>query len=398
MTTETLDTRPAAPLPTGKGNDWSLRPWALRTVAVLELRQRLRASRWYLVLGAWLLVLGGLTWLVELAVHAAYSGQAALAGAGAAQAEADARSGRVVFAIIVLLVLSLSALVTPALSATGINGDRNAGVLATLQTTLLSPAELAVGKLLAAWAVSVALLVTASPFLVWSLIQGGSQVLRLLVVLAILAVTLLVICAIGLGWSAVTARPAISAVFTYLSVAFLGLGLPLLFVATLPLVNTVEQVTVTEPVSGNGPFQTDADGNPVLDANGNPVPATDVKCQTVTREQPVSHVERSWWLLAASPYVVIADATPPVSDALGSDPLSDLRRTVRELRLPPDRVTNFCTFTPESPQRQAQREALAYIWPYGLAADLLIGVAFTAVAVRRLRAPSRALPRGTRVA
>ena len=37
----------------------------------------------------------------------------------------------------------------PALTATSVNGDRDAGVLATLQTTLLSAADIIVGKLLA---------------------------------------------------------------------------------------------------------------------------------------------------------------------------------------------------------------------------------------------------------
>ena len=62
-------------------------------------------------------------------------------------------------------MLGLGLLVTPTLASTGINGDRNAGTLATLQVTLLTPAEIAAGKLLAAWAAACAFLVASLPFL-----------------------------------------------------------------------------------------------------------------------------------------------------------------------------------------------------------------------------------------
>jgi hypothetical protein len=38
------------------------------------------------------------------------------------------------------------------------------------------------------------------------------------------------------------------------------------------------------------------------------------------------------------------------------------------------------------------------VWPFGLAADLLIGAGFLALTVRRLRTPADQLPRGTRIA
>ena len=49
-------------------------------------------------------------------------------------------------------------------------------------------------------------------------------------------------------------------------------------------------------------------------------------------------------------------------------------------------------------QLAEQRGRLGITWPYGLAANLLLGGAFTYVTVRRLRAPARRLPRGVRVA
>ena len=82
--------------------------------------------------------------------------------------------GAIIFGLIVYLVLSLGSLISPALSATSVNGDRSAGVLATLQTTLLTPAEIALGKLGAAWLTALAFLAVALPFLGWGFLDGGT--------------------------------------------------------------------------------------------------------------------------------------------------------------------------------------------------------------------------------
>ena len=276
------------------------------------------------------------------------------------------------FGIIVFLVLSLGGLIAPALSATSVNGDRSAGVLATLQTTLLSPAEIAAGKLLGAWGTALALLAAASPFLLWGYLEGGTPIGRLAVTVALVALTLLVVCAIGLGWSAVAARTSSSVVLTYLTVAFLGLGLPLLFLLSLPTVTVSERVPVRQD-NGNG-------------------------CQAAIYQQTTRpHTERVWWLLALSPYVVVADAAPRPSSSI-DDPLTLIRTGVREARLGPSAIEDWCFNGSDGEARAIQRESLAATWPLGLAGDLCIGGAFAAVTVRRLRAPVHRLPRGTRVA
>jgi hypothetical protein len=282
------------------------------------------------------------------------------------------------FGIIVFLVLSLGSLVAPALSATSINGDRNAGILATLQTTLLSPAEIAVGKLLAAWTTALALFVTSAPCVVIAYFAGGPPVGRLLVVLVLLALMLGVVCAIGLGWSAVAARTSSSAVLTYLTVAFLGLGLPLLFGLSVPFVTGEEKVQVISPG-----FTTGSGGD---------------QCTRHTETMSVTHTELTWWLLAASPYVVVSDAAPTkAGDPYPNDPLSAIRAGVREARLGPPEVRDWCSDTSDVIRAQ-RRDDLSPAWPYGLAIDLLLATGFVVLTVRRLRTPSRKLPRGTRVA
>jgi ABC-2 type transport system permease protein len=79
-----------------------------------------------------------------------------------------------------LFMLALAMLIVPALTAQSINGDRERGVLATLQTTLLTPAEIAIGKLVAAWATTLVFLAVSLPLIVWCLVEGGVSVGRVI--------------------------------------------------------------------------------------------------------------------------------------------------------------------------------------------------------------------------
>jgi hypothetical protein len=138
--------------------------------------------------------------------------------------------------------------------------------------------------------------------------------------------------------------------------------------------------------------------------NGDPTGPGD--CVTVTERRGELRTDRTWWLLAANPFVVVADSAPPVrlTGAFGiGDPLTAIRDGVRGLRLGPEAVVDECFVSEQSYQeaeraRQRAADALPATWPYGLGLDILLGAAFAVITVRRLRAPARALPRGTRVA
>lgn len=95
------------------------------TMAGHEFRLRLRAGRWRWLLGAWFIALAVLLGLMRLA----------LVRSGEEEVGAPMLGG------LMLLVLALGLLVVPALTAQSVNGDRERGVLATLQTTLLTPSK-----------------------------------------------------------------------------------------------------------------------------------------------------------------------------------------------------------------------------------------------------------------
>ncbi|QAY69798.1 ABC transporter permease [Xylanimonas protaetiae] len=369
---------------TGRG-DWHLTWHGVRTVAQLELRQRVRSTRWKVALVVWFVVVGAITGLTTGALYALSD-------------DAANRDpfGPLIFGIVVFFVLFLGLLVAPTLSAAAINGDRNAGTLATLQATLLSPAEIVVGKLLAAWAAALAFLVASVPFIVWALAAGGVAVLSLLTTLLMLAFVLLVVCAIGLGFSALVTKTSGSAVLTYLTVGGLAVLLPILFGLTAPLAMQNEEVRVWASVAT---------------VDGSVAP----RCEWQTQTQTVFHTERTWWLLAPNPFVMVADAQPlpdPDDDAaLGaSSPLTALQLAVRLARTGPAPEMDWCsgsftvldsdgnvTGSPESPVVEPE-PSRNLVWPWGMAFQVLLAAGAVVVAVRKLRIPTRKLPKGTRVA
>ncbi|HEY8620412.1 MAG TPA: ABC transporter permease subunit [Dermatophilaceae bacterium] len=375
----------------------------VRTIAVLELRQRVRTSRWPVAIGIWFLIIGavaGLTWWAVTSQP----------GDPATALASD--RGTTLYDVVLFFVLGLGMLVVPSLTATSINGDREHGVLATLQTTLLTPADIVIGKLVAAWAISIAFLLAASPFLVWAWIAGGVELGRMLLAVAVLIFVLAVVCALGLMFSTLTARTIGSAVLTYLTVAALTFGTVIAFLISMPILAT--QQTVRVKTVPDAWYQQHQPINPE-DKMTMPEP-TAADCVFVSREQSILHMERTWWMLALNPFVVVADAAPsrkPVS-FLGFEPLQMISDGVRTARMgtTPESLNECWPELASSPltsdgsqqqdrQPQAERDRLNKVhavWPYGFVFLGFIGAASTWVAVRRLRTPIRKLPRGTRIA
>jgi len=369
----------------------------VRTIAVLELRQRLRTSRWPVVMGIWFLIIGAVAGLTWWAVH-----------------DQPGDRGTTLYDVVLFFVLGLGMLVVPSLTATSINGDREHGVLATMQTTLLTSGDIVLGKLVAAWVISLAFLVAAAPFLVWAWIAGGVELGRMLLAVAVLVFVLAVVCALGLMFSALTARTISSAVLTYLTVATLTVGTVIAFLLSIPILSTHASVRVK--VVPDTWFEQHQPANPDDKTSVEPTPAD---CVFVSRDQTTMHPERTWWVLALNPFVVVADAAPSRKPLryLGFEPLqmiSDGARTARlgvepaslnecwpELAVAPLEAQPNAGAGDGGPQAQLERERLSRVpavWPYGFVFLGVIGAASTGLAVRRLRTPIRKLPRGTRIA
>ena len=349
------------------------------TVARQEFRLRIRAGRWKWLLAAFFLVLLVFTVLLR----------AALTGV----AEQDVPyKGTVLYGGLMLFVLGLALLVVPALAAQSVNGDRERGTLATLQVTRLSAAEITLGKFVAAWGTALVFLALTFPLVAYAMTQDGVPFGRVVVVTLVLALLLGTVCAISLLLSAVLSRTTTSGVLAYLAVFGLTVGTLLVF--GLVTATTTERYTERF----------------VVDCTGAPAGSG---CVDGVEEYEASRVrtDRTWWLLAPNPFVVLADAAPQLPEAEPTytgdvgpsvtardlDPLGTIGRTVRDLRRVPNDsvVVGSGPLLDEEPVVEPRAPA---VWPTGLAVDVLLGVGALVLTTRRLRTPSRTLPRGQRVA
>ena len=348
---------------------------AVRTVAVLELRQRVRSTRWRVMLIVWGVVLvllcGGLT---------------ALAGMSGGRHEEIVP---ILYDLTLGFVLGIGLIVAPTLSATSINGDRADATLALLQATALRSHEIVVGKLLAAWLAALAFLAVAAPFLLAFTMTGGASWTALVGHLLILAVSLGAVCAVGLGLSAATARPSASAVLTYLVVTALVIGTPIMMTLSTTAVHGKQRSIV---------YSTDYDES----TNNKQVCEKDPDIYT----SDIVHWERIWWMLVPNPFVALGDvsARAPVTDLdprTSYSPLRELGLSVDTMRTPQpaEVVSYYCGNNSHSTwDDDVRRPEHLVFWPATLLVLGLLGAWSLVSASRRLRTPVRALARGTRVA
>jgi len=388
MTITSPETPPATPVTaddarsTARREAWTVSPAGVWLVTQLELKQRVRSTKWKWALAATAALIAGVTFLMWGATQA-FGG------------DNDPGAGNIIFGLVVFFVLFLGLVISPTLSATTINGDVRDGTMAPLQATGLSAADIVLGKLLASWAASLAFLAVAVPFMAFAYLNGSLPVLSMVVVVAVLAVELLLVCALGLGWSAVTARTPASAVLTYTTVAVLAVVLPIVF--------GLLSVTVQDEVTVTSSYQTyydesSARAGAVPDEFGNYY-----VCEERTYTSTVARTDKLWWLLAVNPYVIVADSapSPTTTERFGETGLlSGLKQAVREARLGPATYQDYCDegMTPEELARQNDLNALPAVWPWGLAFQALLGLGAVALAVRRVSVPYGKLPTGSRVA
>jgi ABC-2 type transport system permease protein len=344
------------------------------TVLALELRQRVRGVAWYVLLGVFTALVALVTVLLSLSIGV------------------TGGLGGFLFSGILFFVLLLGTLVTPALSGNAINGDRDAGTLATTQVTLLTTGQLVLGKFLAAWLTALAFLATSLPFLAFAVVVGDIEASTVAVSIVVLAVELGVVAAVGVGLSGVLSRPLFSIVVTYLAVAALSIGTMILFtLAGIATTSEARSTTIDIAVTSE-------------DA---PPPAEIVCAPPVTTTYAVPRFDYYWGLLAANPYVVLADAAAGRFDAFGnpSDLFSATAVPVRAAQIPPDldATYDFCADlgkeeSKDIPTSEEVFDSTVPTWFVGLGIHLLLAAGALLWATARTRTPAARLPRGSRIA
>ena len=340
-------------------------------IVSLELRQRVRTVAWYVLIGVFVALVAIVTVLLKIA----------LGGFGADN------SGGAIFSAIIYFVLLLGTLVAPALSGNAINGDRDAGTLATTQVTLVTTWQLILGKFLAAWVTALAFLAAAIPFLIYAALDGGISGTAILVSVLVLALELGVVAAIGVGLSGILSRPLFSVAVTYLVVAALSVGTLIAFALGGLSVQSDMRSTSSYATSYNSTGQPEQCGAPQ------------------TTNYPVPRFDYFWGVLVANPYVLLADAVPTAYDAEGypTDLFGNIKLGVRQAQLPPDLTTNYdeCAGDSFQPDFETPREIIDRTtpgWFVGLIIHLVLASGALVWAWSRTRTPAAQLARGSRVA
>lgn len=356
----------------------------LGTIVQLELRQRIRSVSWLVLVSVVFVLVGVVTVLLWFALPA--FGGDDLASAG-------------IYSTLIFFVLLVGSLVTPATSGAAINGDRDAGTLATTQVTLVTTTQLVLGKFLAAWTVALTFLAASLPAMLFTVVVGEVRPDTLVASFGVLVLLLGVVAAVGVGASALITRPLFSVVTTYLVVAALSVGTLIAF----GLGSLAAQSTVTYTYT-----PLDYDASEFDEETGQWITIVCDERQEQSYEVP--RTDRVWGFLAANPYVVLADASPPVWDEWGNpgDLFGAISFAVRAAQQPPEPPQDYdeCADARgewqnnwvQGPTPEEIYNSSVPSWFVGLGVHLLLAGAALGAAVARTRTPAASLPRGSRVA
>lgn len=188
-------------------------------VLVKELRSRMRGARAFVILTLFLLVLAVPTTLLYLTVADISQGNTFNAGQ---------TIGKTLFIGIVTIALIQVLIVVPGQSASALTSEKERETYDLLISTLLPPWKIIIGKLLAALAYAVLLIVAVIPLMAMSFFFGGVTALEMVLALVGLFVTVLLFGSSGILWSVLMRRSMAATIVTQAVSVALLLGIPFL--------------------------------------------------------------------------------------------------------------------------------------------------------------------------
>lgn len=192
-------------------------------VLARELRGRIRGRRAMVMLVVYLAITAALTLLVY----------ATIAGSFASSVN-DPEEGRVagkgIFLAVMSAMLVQVCVISPLLTAGAIAGERERQTYDLLLISLLSPAQIILGKLAAAIAFTLLLIIAALPLAGLAFFFGGVSGTELLIGMIGILVTAVCYAAVGMFWSTLMRTTIAATVFAQGTVIAILLGVPFVFV------------------------------------------------------------------------------------------------------------------------------------------------------------------------
>jgi ABC-type transport system involved in multi-copper enzyme maturation permease subunit len=206
------------------------------TIMVKELRSRMRGRRAFIVLTIYLGLLALITYGSYLVV--APSARDNFGGGGFVnQANTSAIVGQTIFTLLSIFQLILICFIAPGFTAGQISLEREKQTLDLLVSTPMRPGAIVLGKLLAALAFVVLMIVAAVPITAIVLMYGGASVEDIVRQQLVLLATAVALGAIGLFFSALLKRTQAATVLSYITMLALTVGTIMLFGFWTLLVN-----------------------------------------------------------------------------------------------------------------------------------------------------------------
>ena len=216
---------------------------AVSTIMVKELRSRMRGRRAFVVLTVYLAILALITYGVYVIVAPNVRDQAGggFGGGGFGQANASALIGQSIFTVLSIFQSILVCFIAPAFTAGQISMEREKQTLDLLISTPMRPGAIVIGKLAAALAFVVLMIVAAVPITAIVLMYGGASIDDVVRQQLVLLATALLLGTVGLFFSALLKRTQAATVLTYITMLVLTLGTTMIFIFWTVVVNQDQQ-------------------------------------------------------------------------------------------------------------------------------------------------------------
>lgn len=207
-------------------------------VITKELKGRMRGKQGFIILGAYLSLIGFFISLIYVLIVSESS--TSIGDPSFLQTV-----GKVIFSTVVLLELLMLAFIGPALTAGAISSEREHRTLDLLKASLLSPRSLVFGKLSSSVVFLLLLIFAALPVESIAFFLGGVGAEEMIISTLMLVVTAVFFCALGLFFSSISQRTLLSTVFSYASIllSFILFIFLLFMIGTLGAINARSIVT-----------------------------------------------------------------------------------------------------------------------------------------------------------
>jgi ABC-type transport system involved in multi-copper enzyme maturation permease subunit len=217
-------------------------------VIAKELRGRMRGRQAFILVSLYLLLISAILVLIYLI--------ATIDSGTTYRWTPEFRQGlgKALFGTVILMELLMIPFIAPGLTSGAIAAEREHRTLDLLRTTLLSARSLVLGKLGAAFAFLLLLIVAAMPLESIAFMLGGVGMEELLISTLLLIVTAIYFCTLGLFFSSVMKRVLTATVSSYASIVLGILGLVVVYFLVLLLESS--SYSYTGAISNPNPFWT----------------------------------------------------------------------------------------------------------------------------------------------